>query len=207
MYDQVYYGNGPLKNVLVGVSVENQASTDERIPELLQTPAAVRFLSMEPLLEAVTLSSPEMHDPPQEKPTHPLANPKEWDDWKYWAARDRGVSWIAIGGESGPNARPCYVEWIRSILKQCEVAGVPCFVKQLGAVPVIRKVSAAAMGPEVICEDREICSEWPDGTFFGNPTGISELNGRVVKLKDRAGAVTSEWPADLRVRQFPEVKS
>lgn len=96
----------PLPNVWLGVSVENQHFADERIPELLQTPAAVRFISAEPLLGPIDLHSLDYLD------------------------------WVIVGGESGHGARLCRVEWIRSILEQCLAAGVPCFVKQLGAHPI-----------------------------------------------------------------------
>ena len=91
-------------NVWLGVSVENQELADDRIPYLLQCPAAVRFLSCEPLLGRVGLS-PHL---------------------------ERQIDWVIVGGESGPMARPCEVDWMRSIIQQCDLADVPCFVKQLG---------------------------------------------------------------------------
>jgi protein gp37 len=118
----------PRENVWIGTSVEDQKTADERIPHLLKVPAAVRFLSMEPLLGPVDLS-----------------------DWLHPAAIERTptpngpverrvnaslIDWVIGGGESGPNARPCNVEWIRSIVRQCKAAGVPVFVKQLGDSPV-----------------------------------------------------------------------
>lgn len=105
----------PLPNVWLGVSVENQAAADERIPLLLETPAAVRFLSVEPLLSPVDLRS---HIGP-------------FDDAAGF------IDWVIVGGESGPGARPCDVAWIRSVVEQCKAAGVPCFVKQLGAAPTL----------------------------------------------------------------------
>lgn len=109
----------PLPNVWLGVSVENQEAADERIPLLLQTPAAVRFLSCEPLLERVDLNRvPRL--------SHPCAP----------SLNGRGIGWVIVGGESGPGARPCELAWIRSIVDQCRAAGVPAFVKQLGATPI-----------------------------------------------------------------------
>jgi protein gp37 len=124
--------SGALANVWLGVSVENQATADERIPLLLQTPAAVRFLSVEPLLERIDL--------------------KQWiDHCSYYC--DHGeqypeghrplrslIDWVIIGGESGRGARPCNIEWIRSIVEQCKSVGLPCFVKQLGANPYFAAV-------------------------------------------------------------------
>jgi protein gp37 len=86
----------------LGVSVENQ-QTKHRIDSLRQTPAALRFLSLEPLLE--DLSELNLS----------------------------GIGWVIVGGESGPSARPCNVAWIRSVVEQCEAAKVPCFTKQLGS--------------------------------------------------------------------------
>lgn len=106
----------PLPNVWLGVSVEDQQRADERIPLLLQTPAAVRFLSVEPLLGSVDLFG--MLGPDSECTRYP---------------RMGGIDWAIVGGESGPGARPCDLAWIRSITAQCNAAGVPRFVKQLGA--------------------------------------------------------------------------
>ena len=97
-------------NVWLGVSVENQRMADERIPLLLDTPAAVRFLSVEPLLGPVNL--------------HP------------WLSG--GINWCIVGGESGPQARPCELPWIGAIVEQCKAAGVPVFVKQLGRRPQVQ---------------------------------------------------------------------
>ena len=101
----------PLPNVWLGVSVEDQAAADDRIPELLNTPAAVRFLSCEPLLGQLMLR----------RPIAPGSFP--------------GLHWVIVGGESGPGARPCDVGWIRDIVQQCKAAAVPVFVKQLGRRP------------------------------------------------------------------------
>lgn len=104
----------PVNCVWLGVSCEDQARADERIPLLLQTPAAVRFLSCEPLLGPVDDAFPD-----SERGT-----------------TLEGINWVICGGESGPHARPCNVAWIRSIVQQCKAAGVACFVKQLGSDPI-----------------------------------------------------------------------
>lgn len=124
----------PLPNVWLGVSCERQQEADERIPPLLQTPAAKRFISAEPLLGPIDL--------------HRIGGRLNWID----ALRgERGapelagslslpkcaaLDWIIVGGESGPCARPFNVAWADSILEQCKTAGVACFVKQLGASPL-----------------------------------------------------------------------
>lgn len=102
---------GILKNVWLGVSVENQRQADGRIPLLLQTPAAVRFLSCEPLLGEIDLGF-----------TNGLVHGQD--------AADYHVDWVIVGGESGPNVRPMNPDWARSIRDQCRVADVPFFFKQ-----------------------------------------------------------------------------
>lgn len=111
----------PLPNVWLGVSVEDQKTADERIPILLQTPAAVRFVSAEPLLGPVDLQRSDE-----------LAMVQ---CVRNGSTIERGIDWVIVGGESGPGARPCDVAWIRSIVEQCQAAAVPCFVKQLGSHP------------------------------------------------------------------------
>ena len=109
----------PLPNVWLGVSVEDQATADERIPLLLQTPAAVRWVSYEPALRPVDFF--RWLEP--FKDTDAMSNP---------AAK---IDWIVAGGESGPKARPSDLAWYRSARDQCKAAGVPFFMKQLGNFP------------------------------------------------------------------------
>lgn len=106
---------GILPNVWLGVSVENQAAADERIPYLLQAPAAIRFLSCEPLLGPLDLED--------------LAFEKAGPDW---AGYNPLVDWIICGGESGPHARPMHPQWPRNLRDQCLASGVPFFFKQWG---------------------------------------------------------------------------
>ena len=106
----------PLPNVWLGVSCEDQARADERIPLLLQTPAAVRFVSAEPLLGPIEL---------------PPSSPCEYH--RHDLDRCARLDWVIVGGESGPGARPCDIAWVRSIVAQCNADGVAGFVKQLGA--------------------------------------------------------------------------
>lgn len=129
----------PLTNVWLGVSVENQDAADERIPELLATPAAIRFLSCEPLLGAVNLDSPRCDGrncgPDEWSVADDDATPwcSEHDQelsYGHWLRADGGIDWVITGCESGPGARPCGVEWLRSLRDQCAAAGVPFFLKQ-----------------------------------------------------------------------------
>lgn len=119
----------PLPNVWLGVSVENQAAADERIPFLLQTPAAVRWLSCEPLLGPINF---------------------RWTPYAYQATgqtyreylNDKGtinqfeslrkINWIVVGGETGPGSRPMHPAWARALRDQCAAAGVPFYFKQWG---------------------------------------------------------------------------
>ena len=115
----------PLPGLHLGVSVESQKYAAERVPHLLQTPAAVRWVSAEPLLEAVDFS------------TYLGVN----DDQRRAGVScvtgyHPGLNWIVVGGESGPGARPFYLSWARSIVAQCRAAGVPVFCKQMGSYPV-----------------------------------------------------------------------
>ena len=101
----------PLPNVWLGVTAENQQRADERIPILLQIPAAVRFVSVEPMLGPVKLSL-NYH-------SHGIKGHQKLD-------------WVICGGESGPGARPMNPDWVRSLRDQCQGAGVPFFFKQWG---------------------------------------------------------------------------
>lgn len=168
----------PLKNVWLGVSVEDQVRAGERIAELVRTPAAVRFLSCEPLLEHIALGL--------------LGTmPKDWG--MGYAPICSRLNWVIIGGESGRNARPFDVQWARSIVKECADADVACFVKQLGAVPF----------------DGTQSQPKPTGAFRTNPSTLkrqAQFTLTTLGLDSAKGGDPREWPADLRVRQFPEVR-
>lgn len=130
----------PLPGVWLGVSVEDQTRVDERIPLLLATPAAVRFVSAEPLLGPVDLSSvgPLRWDVLTGwKPAH--------DGWPEGANTDR-LDWLIVGGESGASARPMHPDWARSLRDQCQTAGVPFFFKQWGEWAPYRIVPGGDLG-------------------------------------------------------------
>jgi protein gp37 len=163
------------RHVWIGTTVEDQRRADERIPELLKVPAAVRFLSCEPLLGPVDLSEWIGTQ------SHCSACGESCDgspDSLDGAMRcmrcgyptttfEPGVSWVIVGGESGPGARHFDLSWARSLVGQCREAGVPVFFKQLGDNPL------TSPGPIT----------WPTTAHHG--------------------ADPSEWPADLRVQEFP----
>lgn len=135
----------PLPNLWLGVSVETQQWADIRVPMLLETPAAVRFLSCEPLLGLVDLGRwlrpvPGCGHVASEDGTcgHPDAFTPECHRWADCPARQKpddwhGLDWVIVGGESGPRARPLHPDWARQIRDACDIAGVPFFFKQWGA--------------------------------------------------------------------------
>lgn len=124
----------PLANVWLGVSAEDQRSADERIPLLLDTPAAVRFVSCEPLLGPVDLYGGD----PDPRLGGTVAG-RGLSLEPFWLPEDDPsgpprpcVTWVIAGGESGPGARPCHPDWVRSLRDQCQAADVPFFFKQWG---------------------------------------------------------------------------
>ena len=165
-----------MPNAWLGASVEDRQRAHERVSWLLQVPAAVHFLSLEPLLEEIGLAR--------------------------WIALNRQglameghfpLSWVIVGGESGRHARPCRVEWIRSIVEQCQVANVRVFVKQLGA----NVRWAPRSGP---------CGLWADHVRFDYQNYGGDSVHRIL-LRDHKGGDPDEWPADLRVREFPTARA
>lgn len=116
----------PLSNVWLGVSCEDQATADERIPQLLQCPAAARWASLEPLLGPIDLRQDRQRllgelggAPGVDRATHAEL-----------------LNWVVCGAESGPGARVFDIAWACSLRDQCAEAGTPFFLKQLGKRPV-----------------------------------------------------------------------
>ena len=136
----------PLPNVWLGVSVEDQKRADERIPVLLDTPAAVRWVSAEPLLGAVDFSGIFMTNGRGGAGRY-NALVGEWrpgDMAEFATSGLPRLDWIVAGGESGHGARPMHPDWVRSIRDQCAAAGVPFLFKQWGAWAPICEMSEAA---------------------------------------------------------------
>lgn len=100
-----------------------------------------------------------------------------------------GIGWVLVGGESGPRSRLCELAWIRKVVAQCREQGVPVFVKQVGAM--------AALDVQTT------------GEFRAHKNGKRQLQMMITRLPtaDRKGGEPAEWPVDLRVRQFPEVRN
>lgn len=236
-------GRWPFRNVWLGTSCEDQAAADERIPHLLRCPAAVRFVSLEPLLGPidvglqsatcgccdrwpsrwVVLRCPVRSDIPHSvrQPVDRVADvgvhraignmhgalsirtpggllgikPPEFECLP-------ALDWVIVGGESGPRARPCNVEWIRDIVQECKAAAVRCFVKQLGANPTTEFLR---------CPECGWISDEDGWDALGADYGKRFCNGCSAEVEpvwqnDPKGGDPAEWPADLRVREWPEVK-
>ena len=158
-------------NIIGLCSVEDQQRAEERIPQFVRVPLACRGLSLEPLLGPVDLTDPtKQHDAVRLMMQRPF----------------RGIDWIIIGGESGPQARPCNLDWIRSLVAQGKAAGVATFCKQLGSNSLDR---CGCFVSEFSDEVEKAIRDAP----------LEKLN-----LMDKKGADPSEWPLDLRVQQWPE---
>lgn len=123
----------PVRNVWIGVSAENQEAADERIPDLLDLPAVVRFVSVEPLLGAVLLWAF-------------LKTPLRDQSLRHLGGRADvpGLDWVIVGAESGPRSRPAQVKWLRDLRDECQRAGVALFLKQ--AVIDVDEPGAIAAG-------------------------------------------------------------
>jgi len=132
----------PLPNVWLGVSVEDQATADERIPLLLQTPAAVRFVSVEPMLGPIDLNKRVC-----------LV-----DKRRFKLTIGNYLDWVICGGESGPKARPMHPDWARSLCDQCKAAGVPFFFKQWGEWAPIDLWSPGPAKQNAVMPDGTWCS-------------------------------------------------
>lgn len=138
------------QNIWLGTSVSDQPTANEYW---------YRLASSKPLCQFTFLS------------VEPLIGPIDCNEmWRNGPLPD----WVIVGGESGPKARPCHVEWVQLIVDQCRAAGVPCFVKQLGS------------NPRGHCKDGERAGKY---------------------IFDKKGGEPSEWPAELRCREFPELQT
>jgi len=133
-----WWNNDTPPNIWLGTSTENQETANERIPHLLDCPAAVRFVSAEPLLGPVNLAEYLSCD-------CVAAGRAGWEPGPVqqrelcqacggFPFRD-SIDWVIVGGESGPGARPMKPDWVRSIRDECQAAGVSFFMKQMGGYP------------------------------------------------------------------------
>lgn len=129
----------PWQNVWLGTTAENQEEANRRIPILLAMPAAIRFVSLEPLLGPIDLEHIQMSEPDEHTVFRTLnvltGRRGHGGKFGYTETCDPlqpHLDWVITGGESGPHARPMHPDWVRSIRDQCKAAGVPFFFKQWG---------------------------------------------------------------------------
>ncbi len=176
------------RHAWIGCTAENQERAEERIPHLLQVPAAVRFVSYEPALGPIDFDRGrcDVHDrrfiattEDGEYCNECAANNESGElSYGHWldpcaSPTQPGINWVIVGGESGTGVRPFDLEWARSVVRQCTDASVPVFVKQMGSRP-----------------------RWD------SPQTADRISLHFI---DRKGGDWNEWPEDLRVRQLPEV--
>lgn len=201
----------PLPNVWLGVTIENQAMADARVPILLETPAAKRFVSIEPMLGEIALDDVDEKN---------WLNPECWGDcacdslfgFDPGCRRNGGdgnltrkLDWVICGGETGPGARPMHPDWIRSLRDQCGAAGVPFFFKQWGEwLPVDQDGAPGPAAKE--CSLPPSKTHWMGRSGKHRPAGTGRRTEDVLMLrvgKHAAGRLLDgqEW------NEFPEVRS
>ena len=188
------YLTTPLPNVWLGVTAEDQPRARERIPELLQTPAAKRIVSVEPMIGPVDLDPLWLRVSPSAAFLGGLvtANMPSWT-----RIGSTALDWVIVGGESGraPGIRPMHPDWARQVRDDCAAAGVPFFFKQWGEW-------APAEVAHVAAEQGAVMGEFHDGADFIVGCGCSEgdRGGSMRRIGKRAaghvldGVVHHAWP-------------
>lgn len=161
-------GAPAIDGIWLGASVEDQQSAG-RVEHLSRIKAFPTWLSIEPLLESITI-----------------------EKWLHGSERFIAPRWVVVGGESGPGARPFNVRWARDLVSECKAADVPVFVKQLGS-----NMRGWCVGHAYV--------DKPPAEFYCDLGEASEgyCEGNCRMQADRKGGDMAEWPADLRVREFP----
>ncbi len=200
------------KNVWLGVSVEDQKTADERIPILLQTPAAVRFVSIEPMLGAIDLT--KWLSPCSYYCAH---DEKDFDNWieqnpdaegyEYYMINHHPgkpeIHWIIVGGESGSRARPMHPDWVRSIRDQCQSAGIPFMFKQWGEWLPGERIEGDSTYRR--CDNGEIYSTTRNYQRDNFGTHTDKNSGKLITLK--IGKKNAGRMLDGQIHnEYPEVK-
>jgi len=183
--DAVPHVPWPLPNVWVGVSAEDQRWADIRIPVLLDTPAAVRWVSAEPLLGPIDLAAPL----------------RKWAGGQMVRIADH-LHWVVTGGESGPGARPLHPGWVREVRDRCHQAGVAFLHKQNGEYLPIE--DEPRRGDLWVHGDGHGSTPWAPGTE-GAEAGRWALYADVVVRKvgkkaagrELDGVLHDEYPTDV----------
>jgi protein gp37 len=165
----------PFSNLWLGVTAENQRTADERIPILLQIRAAVRFVSIEPMLGPVDLDMISLDELYINSLTgHFSDDPEGWNSGK-------SLNWVIVGGESGSKVRPMHPEWPINIREQCIEAGVPFFFKQWGEFcprPVPARLEDSKIPPIPYRPDSEDTFPWGWVERVGKKKAGRLLDGR-----------------------------
>jgi len=151
------------KNLWLGVSVEDQATADERIPLLRETPACVRWISAEPLLGPIDLAPaylpcPNSQGVLMDPETGAYECCRECDYTGIGA--EMGIDWVVVGGESGPKSRPMHPQWARDLRDQCVAAGVPFLFKQWG-----EWLGSMQFPNELLDKTVEFGDSWPNAVW------------------------------------------
>lgn len=210
MVPAAWMADGFPLNIWLGTTCEDQQRADERIPHLLDCPAAVRWISYEPALGPIDFR-------PWLGAAGGVAGHCVDINGDWWHSPGtcngapsncsgrccgRGLDWIVVGGESGGGARRFNVQWARDTIEACSEAGVSCFVKQMGANVVTRN-DDDLMG--CLDDDPPGWQRHPDDVEENINGFREEHQGALVRLhlRDRKGGDMAEWPADLRVREYP----
>jgi protein gp37 len=177
----------PLPNVWLGVSAEDQPRAEERVPHLMATPAAVRFVSAEPLLGRIRFTRLTIGDELEldalrglacATPSHIAIPPKPLG---------AKIDWVIAGGESGPGARPMHPDWARGIRDDCAAARVPFFFKQWGE-----------WGPDQVAGGRLLKFLRPSGAsggFFEHGAAVVERRGKRAAGRALDGLIHDAMPA------------
>lgn len=197
----------PIPNVWLGASFAVQEDVDHNWRWLNDTPAVVRFASCEPLLESLDLTKPLHLDRchhRQPKTGYQCGLPEghaegESADDSHTTLIPTGypwfghkpLQWAIVGGESGPQARWCFLDDVRGVVRQCRKAKTPVFVKQLGSRPA--ELRGPHMAPGSITLDT-----------YDMPGGEPDDEVVPVAIGDRKGGDLRDWPSDLRIREFPQ---
>lgn len=184
-----YVSSWPLPNVWLGVSVEDQATADARIPLLLETPAAVRFISAEPLLGSIDLRNLRKNE-----------HGEGWLDSLTGASCgydqsfiETNLDWVICGGESGGHARAMHPDWPRSVRDQCRAAGIPFFFKQWGEWAPTSAVEIAKCGDRQTFRRKQFTAKDP-ATGAENVSAEVFSYGKKIAGRELDGRVWDEYP-------------
>jgi protein gp37 len=172
------------RNVWLGTSVEDQRRADERLPDLAAVPAEVRWVSAEPLLDALDLTAVLLPGSARRR-AHRM---RGWQDTGRPVSEGQGIDWVVAGGESGADARPAHPDWFRSIRDQCAAAGVPFLFKQWGEWTPVRPDHWFGQAPAQLAARTRAFR--PDGTAY-RPAEPDTLFEPAMQTVYRAGKKTA----------------